>query len=141
FVPPLLVSIFVTAAPVLLGTELKVAQPASAIARFLAENFERRTAQPLAIIGGDRNLALMIAASTPSRPAVLIEEPGFPKTVTAKDIQDKGAVILWPATDSAGTPPAAIKARFPDLAPEVPRAFGRIIQGWQPLLRIGWGMI
>jgi 4-amino-4-deoxy-L-arabinose transferase-like glycosyltransferase len=139
-VPPVFVAIFVTAAPVLLGTELKVAQPASAVGRFFAENFERRTGRPLGIIAGNRDLALMAVAGAPGRPMALIEEPGFPK-VTAKDIAEKGMIVLWPATDTAGTPPPAIKARFPDLAPEVPRAFERTIQGWQPLLRIGWGMI
>jgi 4-amino-4-deoxy-L-arabinose transferase-like glycosyltransferase len=139
-VPPVVIAIFVSAAPVLFGTELKVAQPASAVGRFFAENFERRTGRPLAIVAGDRNLALMVAAGAPSRPAAIVEEPGFPK-VTAKDIADKGMIVVWPVTDTAGTPPPAIKERFPDLAPEVPRAFERPVQGWQPLLRIGWGMI
>lgn len=140
-VPPIVIAIFVTAAPVLSGMELKVAQPASALGRFFSENFERRTSRPLAIVAGDRNLALLIATGSPSRPAAMIEEPGFPKNVTAKDIADKGMIVVWPATDTAGTPPPAIKARFPDLAPEVPRAFERTIQGWQPLLRVGWGMV
>jgi 4-amino-4-deoxy-L-arabinose transferase-like glycosyltransferase len=139
-VPPVFVAIFVTAAPVLVGTELRVAQPASAVGRFFAENFERRTGRPLAIVAGDRDLALMAAAGAPGRPMALIEEPGFPK-IAAKDISEKGMIVVWRATDTAGTPPPAIKARFPDLAPEVPRAFERTIQGWQPLLRIGWGMI
>jgi hypothetical protein len=139
-VPPVIVAIFVTAAPILLGTNLKVAQPASTLGRFFAENFERRTSRPLAIVGGDRNLALLIATGAPSRPAALIEEPGFPK-IPSTEIAEKGMIVVWPATDTAGTPPPAIKARFPDLAPEVPRAFERTIQGWQPLLRIGWGMI
>jgi hypothetical protein len=30
---------------------------------------------------------------------------------------------------------------FPDLVPEVPRAFERPVQGMLPLLRIGWAMI
>ena len=41
----------------------------------------------------------------------------------------------------AGTPPAALKERFPDLVPEVPRAFERSVQGQLPLLRIGWALI
>jgi hypothetical protein len=140
-VPPLLIAIFVTAGPILLGTELKVAQPAAAVGRFFAENFERRTGRPLAIVGGDRSLALMITIGAPNRPLPVIEEPGFPKSVTTADIAEKGMVVVWPATDTAGTPPPAIKARFPELTPELPRAFERTIQGWQPLLRIGWGVI
>ncbi len=141
FIPPVLVAIFVTAAPVLLGTDLKVAQPASTLGRFFAENFERRTGRPLAIVGGDKNLALLVAAGAPSRPAVIVDEAGFPKYISDADIAEKGAIIVWPATDNAGTPPRDIKARFPTIAPEVPRAFERPIQGWQPLLRVGWGMI
>ena len=37
--------------------------------------------------------------------------------------------VVWLATDNAGTPPPAIKASFPDLVPEVPRAFERPVQG------------
>ena len=37
--------------------------------------------------------------------------------------------------------PAAIKEAFPDIVPEVPRAFERSVQGRLPLLRIGWAVI
>jgi len=43
--------------------------------------------------------------------------------------------------DTAGTPPLDVKARFPDLIPELPRAFERRVQGQLPLLRLGWGVI
>jgi hypothetical protein len=49
--------------------------------------------------------------------------------------------VVWPTTDTAGTPPPAIKERFPDLVPEVPRAFERSVQGRLPLMRIGWALI
>ncbi len=49
--------------------------------------------------------------------------------------------MLWRATDSAGSPPPHIRAQFPDLVAEVPRAFERPLSGRAPLLRIGWGMI
>ena len=51
------------------------------------------------------------------------------------------AIVVWPTTDTAGTPPDAIKAQFPDLVPELPRAFERTVQGQLPLLRIGWAVI
>lgn len=139
FVPPLLVSIFVTTAP-LVGLDLRVAQPASAVGRFFADTFERRTGKPLAYVGGDQNLALMIGVGAPNRPRVIGDKPGFPKPAAA-EIAEKGAIIVWPATDQAGTPPPDIKARYPDLTPDVPRAFDRSIQVWRPLLRIGWGLI
>jgi hypothetical protein len=55
--------------------------------------------------------------------------------------QQKGAVVTWTATDNAGTPPAHLKARFPDMVTEVPRSFDRSMQGRLPLLRIGWAVI
>jgi hypothetical protein len=61
--------------------------------------------------------------------------------VTRDAIRSKGAIVVWPTTDTAGAPPAAIKERFPDLVPEVPRAFERPVQGRLPLLRIGWAVI
>src|SRR5262249_4718816 len=56
-------------------------------------------------------------------------------------IKSKGAIVVWPTSDTAGTPPAEIKERFPDLVPEVPRAFERSVQGQLPLMRIGWAVI
>jgi hypothetical protein len=60
---------------------------------------------------------------------------------TRQDIAKKGAVILWPATDSTGRPPPEILRQFPDLAVEVPRSFDRQFQGRMPLMRVGWGMV
>jgi hypothetical protein len=61
--------------------------------------------------------------------------------VTPAAIRTKGAIVVWPTTDTAGTPPAEIREQFPDLVPEVPRAFERAVQGRLPLLRIGWAVI
>ena len=57
------------------------------------------------------------------------------------DMMVKGGIVVWPTTDTAGAPPADVKARFPDLIPELPRAFERRVQGQLPLLRLGWGVI
>jgi hypothetical protein len=57
------------------------------------------------------------------------------------DIRTKGAIVVWPTEDTAGAPPADIKASFPDIVPEVPRAFERPVQGRLLLLRIGWAVI
>ncbi len=140
-IPPVLAAVAVVATPWILGSDLKVAQPAKELGQFFAENFERRSGKPLTIVGGEQQLALLIALGAPSRPSPVIEQPGFPRLVSEKDIAEKGAIIVWPATDVAGTPPAAIKTRFPALVPEVARVFDRPIEGRLPLLRIGWGMI
>ncbi len=43
--------------------------------------------------------------------------------LTPKDIAEKGAVVVWRATDLAGTPPPEIRQRFPNLVPVLPRPF------------------
>jgi 4-amino-4-deoxy-L-arabinose transferase-like glycosyltransferase len=128
--------------PWIAGVDLKIAQPADAIGRFFSESFQRRTGQPLAIVAGDARMAELVAYGSASRPSVYFAtEPERSPWITAEDIQRKGAVVVWPTTDTAGTPPPDIRARFPDLVPEVPRAFERLVQGRLSLQRVGWGMI
>jgi hypothetical protein len=94
------------------------------------------------VVAGDARLASLVAVSSPSRPRLFVEQaPGRPQIATRQDIAEKGAIVLWNATDTAGTPPPEIKARFPELVPEIPRAFERPVQGRLPLLRVGWAMI
>jgi len=124
------------------ATDLKVTQPAAAMARFFAENFERRTGRPLAIVSGEARTAALVALAAPSRPSVYFaSDPGRSPWITAADIQEKGAVVVWPAANTDPKPPPEIAAHFPDLAPEVPQTFARSMQGRAPPLRIGWGMI
>ncbi len=139
-VPPVLTALGVLL-PMVFAVDLKVAQPADSIARYFTENFERRTGQKLDVVGGDPRLARLIALASPSRPRVLNDDSAHPQLATRKDADEKGAIIIWRATDNAGTPPAEIKAQFPTLVAEVPRAFERPLHGRAPLLRIGWGMI
>jgi hypothetical protein len=125
-----------------LNIDLRVMQPAPAMARFFAESFERRTGSPLQIVAGDARTAALIALEAPSRPSLYLNaSPERSPWVTADTIKAKGAIVVWPTNDTAGTPPPEIKEHFPDLVPEVPRAFERPVQGRLPLLRIGWGVI
>jgi hypothetical protein len=125
-----------------LNVDLKVTYPAQAMARFFSESFERRTGAPLKIVTGDPRTAALIALGAPSRPSLFLDAtPERSPWVTPDAIKSKGAIVVWPTTDTAGTPPAEIKERFPDLVPEVPRAFERSVQGQLPLLRIGWAVI
>ena len=71
----------------------------------------------------------------------LLQIPTDFDAACVEDIRANGAVVMWPSADTAGTPPAAITARFPGLVPEVPRSFERAVQGRLPLLRIGWALI
>jgi hypothetical protein len=125
------------------AVELKVAQPMDAIGLFFGDQFERRTNKPLEIITGDPRLASLIALAAPSRPSYY--DYAFPMRtpwVDLDEIRKKGVIVVWPAYDTQGLPPADIRARFPDLVPEqVPRAFAHAIQGRLPLARVGWGLL
>src|SRR5690348_9377161 len=141
-VPAAFVPLLIVLLPVAAATDLKVALPARAMGRFFAENFERRTGQPLAIVTGDPRTAALIAVAAPSRPSVLFEAaPERSPWVTADDIRSKGAIVVWLAADTTPTPPPNIKAYFPDLVAEVPRTFDRPVEGRMPPLRIGWAVI
>ena len=141
-VPAMFVPIVIALLPWTTGTELKVAQPAAAMGRFFADNFARRTGHPLAVVGGDAQIAELIALAAPSRPSVYFAgDPAHSPGVTPQDIRAKGAVIVWPALDTNPVPPPDIKAHFPELVPEVPQSFVRPVRGRLPPLLIGWGMI
>jgi len=141
-VPAVFVPILIVLLPWTAGMDLRIAQPAAAMGRFFADSFERRTGEPLAIVTGDPRLAALVALAAPSRPSLFFDaDPARSPWVTADDIRKKGAVVLWLTADTTPTPPAAIKAYFPDLVAEVPRAFDRPVQGRMPILWIGWGVI
>jgi hypothetical protein len=141
-VPAIFVPMLIVLLPWTAGTDLNVAQPANDMGRFFADSFERRTGQPLAVVTGDPRTAALVALAAPSRPSVFFDaDPARSPWVTADDIRKKGAIVVWVTSDTTPTPPADIRAYFPDLVPEVPRAFDRPVQGRLPLLRVGWGMI
>jgi hypothetical protein len=140
--PPAAAAAAVALLPWTLAGDLRIAQPAADMGRFFAENFERRTGRPLAIVAGDPRMASLIAYAAPSRPSLYLDAtPVRTPWVTAERIKEHGAIVIWPATDTVGAPPTDIRARFPDLTPEVPRAFERPFQGVLPLVRVGWAMI
>jgi hypothetical protein len=141
-VPALFVPLLIVVLPWALGTDLKIAEPANAMGEFFADSFQRRTGQKLAIVTGDPRAAALIALTAPSRPSVFSDaDPARTPWVTADDIRERGAVVVWLAADTSPTPPPNIKVYFPDLVAEVPRTFTRPVQGRLPLLRIGWGVI
>ena len=141
-VPALLVPVAILFLPWATGTDLRVAQPAAAMGRFFAETFERRTGHPLAIVSGDTRTAALVALSARSRPSVYFaSEPLHSPWVTAAEIRERGAIIVWPAANTDPAPPTEIKTQFPDLVPEVPQTFERQVRGRLPPLLIGWGMI
>jgi 4-amino-4-deoxy-L-arabinose transferase-like glycosyltransferase len=140
--PPAAMIAAIVTLPWVASVELKVSMPANDMGRFFAESFERRTGRPLAVVAGEPQLAAVVAVGAPSRPSVYdYLRPDRTPWVTEADILANGAIVLWSAADTAGAPPPEIRARFPGIVPELPRAFDRVIQGRLPLTRIGWGMI
>ena len=86
--------------------------------------------------------ASLIALGAPERPRLYLDAtPARSPWVTLDEVKSKGAVIVWPTEDTAGTPPPQIRERFPDIVPELPRAFEHPLRGQLPLLRIGWAVI
>jgi hypothetical protein len=139
--PPLAMAFALVLAPWLLALDFKVLYPTLDMGRFFADTFERRTGKPLTVVAGDPEIAALIALEPRTRPSLLMEPPERSRWVSIAEAKEKGAVVVWPATDTPGTPPAWIKDAFPGLVVEVPRAFERSIQGRLPLLRVGWAVI
>ena len=141
-VPPVLAVLAVPAMP-LFGVDLNVNKPANEIARFFSDSFQRRTGTPLQVVAGDPRTAALIALGSPSRPSLFLDAtPERTSWVTFDDVRREGAVVVWPTTDTAGTPPPDLKERFPEMIPDATtRVFDRPVSGRLPALRYGWGVI
>jgi 4-amino-4-deoxy-L-arabinose transferase-like glycosyltransferase len=123
------------------GGEVATSLPATAIAHFFGDSFERRTNQRLRAVTGDAQLATLIALDT-GRPHLFLDAaPERTPWLNLTKFNETGGVVVWRASDTVGTPPADILQRFPGLVPEVPRAFEQFVTGRQPLLRIGWAIV
>jgi 4-amino-4-deoxy-L-arabinose transferase-like glycosyltransferase len=140
--PPLVAVAGIAVMPWIASVDPKVSQPAGAEGRFFAGIFERRTGQPVAYVAGDPQIAPLIALAMPHRPHVYFDwAPQYSPWATADDVRKRGGVLVWPAKNTAGTPPAELKAQFPELVPEVPQSFTRAVQGFLPLIRLGWAVL
>lgn len=140
--PPAVTLAAVVLGPWTLAVDLDTGRPAAAMAEFFTDSFHRRTGRPLRVVAGDLDNAGLVAAYSSDRPGLyLLGAPERTPWVSENDMREHGAIVMWPSADTAGTPPAAITARFPDLVPELARSFERPVQGRLPLLRIGWALI
>jgi hypothetical protein len=139
--PALLVIVSALFLPWAGSTEVSTSLPATAIARFFGDSFERRTNQRLRAVTGDTQLASLISLDA-GRPHLFLDAtPERTPWLTAAKFNQTGGVVVWRASDTDGTPPADIAQRFPGLVPEVPRVFEWMVNGRQPLLRIGWAIV
>jgi hypothetical protein len=141
-VPPAVIVAATVTLPWTAAVDLEVSKPANAMGQFFTETFRRRTGKPLAIVIGDARTAGLVALASPDRPSLYVDgAPERAPWLSDNAVREKGAIVTWTATDTAGTPPPALRARFPDMVAEVPRSFDRSVQGRLPLLRIGWAVI
>jgi hypothetical protein len=123
------------------GGEVGTSLPARSIARFFGDSFERRTNQRLRAVGGEAQLATLVTLAA-GRPHLFLDAaPERTPWLDMTKFNQTGGVVVWRASDTVGTPPAEIARRFPGLVPEVPRAFDWLVDGRQPLLRIGWAIV
>ncbi|MBC9883252.1 glycosyltransferase family 39 protein [Bradyrhizobium sp. INPA01-394B] len=121
--------------------EIATSMPAGAISDFFEESFARRTNHRLRAVAGETQLASLITLHS-GRPHLFIDaDPARTPWMSQAKFGESGGVVVWRASDTAGTPPPEILARFPGLVPEVPRAFEWLVNGRQGLLRIGWGIV
>jgi hypothetical protein len=123
------------------GAEVATSMPSAAIARFFDDSFERRTNQPLRAVSGDAQLATLITLSRDRPHLLLAATPQRTPWLNISKFTEGGGVVVWRASDTAGTPPADIVQRFPGIVPEVPRAFEWLVNGRQSLLRVGWAIV
>ncbi|MCC6890057.1 MAG: glycosyltransferase family 39 protein [Hyphomicrobiales bacterium] len=139
--PPVLAVVAIFALP-WVGVDLNVNKPMRPIAQFFSESFQRRTGMPLQVVAGEARSAALIALGAASRPSLFLQaNPERTPWVTFEDVRRKGAIIVWPTTDTAGTPPPEIRERFPEIVPDATRVFERPVTGRLPVLRYGWAVI
>src|SRR5262249_48942434 len=111
--PPLLTAVAIAALP-WAAIELSVNQPAAPIAQYLWESFQRRIGKPAAVITGEPRTAALVALGASSRPRLFLNgAPERSPWVSVNDVITRGAIVVWPTSDTAGTPPAHIRERFP----------------------------
>jgi hypothetical protein len=121
--------------------EVATSLPATAIGRFFGDSFERRTNRPLRAVAGDPQIATLIGMDS-SRPHLFLDAaPARTPWLNPAKFNELGGVVVWRASDTAGTPPDELAKRFPGIVPEIPRAFERLVTGRQGLLRIGWAIV
>ena len=123
------------------GNEIATSMPSRAIGEFFTNAFERRTNHRLAAVAGDTPIASLVALGS-GRPHLFLDaSPKASPWINQARFNEIGGVVVWRASDTAGTPPPEIAQRFPGLVPEVPRSFDWLVNGRQPTLRIGWAIV
>jgi hypothetical protein len=139
--PALVVLVSSAFVPWIGGSEPATSAPATSIARFFGDSFQRRTNMRLRAVSGDAELASLVSLAGGRPHFYLDATPQRTPWLTTDKFKQTGGVVVWRASDTAGTPPADIIKHFPGLVPEVPQAFDWLVNGRQSLLRIGWAIV
>ncbi|HZQ14525.1 MAG TPA: glycosyltransferase family 39 protein [Pseudolabrys sp.] len=140
--PPAIVVFGLMLMPWISGKDLAIAQPAGAEGRFFADSYQRRIGEPLQYVTGDARIAPLVALAAPSRPHVYFDwAPQRSPWADVTIMREHGGLLVWPVPQNTTLPPATLRAQFPDLVAEVPRSFARAVQGFLPLIRIGWAVV
>jgi hypothetical protein len=122
--------------------DLSARQPAGAIAQFFTDTFRRRTGRPLEVVAGEGRWPYLVGAASADHPRVLqVTNLVRAPVLSESDVRAKGMLVVWTAEEGKAEPPASIRARFPNLTPEVPQVFEWPVQGLLPPLRLGWALV
>ena len=82
--------------------EVATSLPATAIARFFGDSFERRTNQRLRAVAGDAQLAALIALDA-GRPHLFLDAaPERTPWLNLTKFNETGGVVVWRASDTVG---------------------------------------
>jgi dolichyl-phosphate-mannose-protein mannosyltransferase len=139
--PALAVVVTALIVPWTASSEVVTSLPSVAIGQFFDDSFERRTTRHLPAVSGDAQLAALVSLC-PARPHLFLAAvPERTPWMNSAKFNQTGGVVVWRASDTAGTPPPDVVRQFPNLVPEVPHAFEWLVNGRQPPLRIGWAIV
>ncbi len=112
------------------SSEVATSLPATAIARFFGDSFERRTNRPLRAVTGDPQLASLIALDA-GRPHLLLDAtPERTPWLTMAKFNETGGVVVWRAADTDGH--AACRYRAALSRPGAGSAAGVRVAGERP---------
>lgn len=95
------------------ANEIATSMPARAISDFFDESFARRTNHRLRAVAGETQLASLITLHS-GRPHLFIDaEPARTPWINQAKFSETGGVVVWRASDTAGTPPPDTSRAFP----------------------------
>ncbi len=90
--------------------EVATSLPATAIAHFFGDSFERRTNRPLPAVAGDAQLAGLIALGA-GRPHLFLDAaPQRTPWLNFARFNETGGVVVWRASDTIGRSAAGVRA-------------------------------